>query len=155
MFWTTAILLTVFISACWVLVQIDRHKKRNELITEVLAMKHINGKDEAISYAVAKLIDEQEYLIQLLNSGTDITFAGNGAFEISAAPLFQVYDNVCVVTQGRQRLEFMRLDTGQSKLLRVTELGPRGATRTKLEIGEWVLLQVLTRLHMIREESDV
>ena len=134
-----------------ILAEIQRRKQRADLIAKLIAYHNL-GTEANLVYACDKLMTDEEALLALISADGGISFGAGGALTITDMPQVSGSDYVAFITRGKRKIEFMLLQGGTSQLLRITEIGARGASHVLLEVDTWALLQALARINLIREE---
>lgn len=146
----------VIVVLCKIAEALYKRKQRGELLAAILAIKRINGEDDDIAAVCEKLLTEEEYLMQLMSGGLSVNFGAGGMMTVAEMPEVQVLgDDMAILTLGKRKIEFMRLQVGNKDMVRLTEIGAHGASRTVLECGKWELLRALTGIKIVREEYDI
>ena len=127
------ILLALWVAGTWA----NEKKVRDtaQLAALLLAQHNIEGTEQDIQFFCDKLLTDDEYLYQIINNTSAVSFGGSGKVQLAAVPeITFAGDNMAMIEKDGKRWEIVRMAYGAQQVVRISEIGARGGVG-KSEIG--------------------
>ena len=143
-------LVTLWVLAAWADEKKVKHKA--ELAAALLAQHKIEGTEQDIQFFCDRLLTDDEYVLQIINSASAVSFGSSGKVQLTSVPeITFAGENMAMIEKDGKHWEIVRMDYGAQHVVRISEIGARGGVGKSIQVPEYELLRALSGLEVIKE----